>query len=569
MLIGYLITLATVTASLLLLGFAYLEKRRHSFRIPASINRYSVLILGFIFIFFILFALLYVHPVEQLYFDENIYQGIALNILHSGNALWCQYGTGQLSQCYIAELYHDIVGYDVFIAAAFAIFGSSAAVAFGLQLLMGALSIVGVYLLAAVLTERKEVPIIASLVMATIPELFIWSRTQAVPDLPFMTLTVFTAFFFVLFARKPNTLRLGMFCFSLILTLYTRTEGELLLPIFVVFYFILGSEGIKKTFAQRMHTLKRALDSPEVLLVVLVFTMLLLPLVYYSVTELQSPSYGNSAGQSLFSFGNFLQNIGPNSQFLLGMTQAYPIISTVNLLPLAVIGALSILLYEKTKNRFAVMLITLALFLSYFLFYPFFYAGSVGYGVDVRFILQILPFLAVLAGFGVMGIGQLIDSGVERAAKHRKATVRYAIYGILTVALVVVPFAYYAPYVTIPTNQMPQESYPLNATAFFYNNYTAVPTSCLVFTFTPDLWFQYNRSAAQIGYLGGANQSITDSFKNYSCYVLDYDYWCTVPPYQNTLCSSLLSRYATTPLASESNGRGSQFAFYRLLNYSP
>ncbi len=570
MLLGYIITLVTVSAFALLLAFIYASRKALREVLSEGINRYSVAGLVLILVFFTVFALLLVHPVEQLYFDENIYQGIALNILHSGNALWCQYGTGYLGTCFVNQLYHDIVGYDVFIAIAFAIFGSNAQTAYALELLVGGLSIIGVFLLASVLTRRREVPVFSALVFSMIPELFIWSRTQAVPDMPFMMLTVFTAFFFVVLAKRPRNGTLAMFLMSLVLVLYTRTEGLLLLPAFALLYFLLGKDGIRKTLRDKLALLKVGLSEPASLVLVLLFVFMLLPVLYYSITELRAPSYGNSSSQSLFSLANAQQNLPANLQFITAISNTvYPEISSVNLVPLAVAGAAALLFFTSKRNRFGVLAFLGVLTVSYLLFYPFFYAGSYNYGVDVRFVLQTLPFLAVFAGFGIFGIGTAIHYLISKKAKRRVNAIKYSIYAVLVVALVAYPFTVYSPLITIPPGQMPQESYPNNATSFFYSNYNAVPSNCLVFSFTPDLWYQYGRSAAQIGYISGANQSITESFKSYSCYVLDYGYWCTVPPYQDTVCKNAISAYNLSVLASQPNSHGSSFAFYRLVNYSP
>ncbi len=573
MLIGYIITLVTLASFVLMLAFAVRDRRDLSRILKFGINRYSAAALVIIVLLFALIALLFIHPVEQLYFDENIYQGVALNILHSGNALWCQYGTGYLQSCYVNQLYHDIVGYDVFIAVTFALFGAGAQTAYALQLFAGIISIIGVFLLVSVLSDRKEVAVFSAAVFASIPELFIWVRTQAAPDVPFMMFTIISSLFFVVLAKKPSFNKMMMFFMSLILVVYTREEGLLLIPAFALLYIAFGNSGIRRNAKDKISIAKHALSEPLPLIGITVFILFLMPILYYSALELQSPSYGNSSNQALFSLANFENNIQPNIGFITATSDTvYPEVPSALLVPLAVVGAIAIAFYGKWKNRFGMLLLLGVLAFSYFIFYPFFYAGAYNYGVDVRFVLETLPFVAVLSGFGIFGIGAAIIYLIQRMVKRHVRTVilSTAVYSVLLATLVVYPFYVYAPKITIPSSQMPQESYPSNATSFFYSNYNAVPSNCLVFSFTPDLWYEYNRSAAQIGYLSSANQSVSESFKqNYSCYVFDYDYWCTVPPYQDTLCSNIMSKYNTSVIASQSNGRGSYFAFYRLLNYSP
>ena len=75
MLLGYEIALAGVYASLILmLAFIVMDRRELRVLLRKHISRYSLAALALILAFFLIVSLLYVSPVEQLYFDENIYQ---------------------------------------------------------------------------------------------------------------------------------------------------------------------------------------------------------------------------------------------------------------------------------------------------------------------------------------------------------------------------------------------------------------------------------------------------------------------------------------------------------------
>ncbi|MDE1846354.1 MAG: hypothetical protein KGH53_03690, partial [Candidatus Micrarchaeota archaeon] len=110
LLIGYIFTgaLTFLLASLLFLIFR--SRKELLSTISHTLDKKTLLVLLGSLLFFLVFSLLFVIPTEQLYFDENIYQGIAINILSHGNALWCQYGTGFLTTCFNNALYHDIIG---------------------------------------------------------------------------------------------------------------------------------------------------------------------------------------------------------------------------------------------------------------------------------------------------------------------------------------------------------------------------------------------------------------------------------------------------------------------------
>src|SRR5271168_1086050 len=140
MIIGYALTAAYIILLAAFVGSAILSRSEIVKAFKGRVSRLTCIIAVLIVAFFVIFSILYVHPVEQLYFDENIYQGIALNILHSGNAVWCQYGSAYAVQCPNSQIYHDPVEWSFYLAIAFLFFGPGIATAYGLQLLTGALS---------------------------------------------------------------------------------------------------------------------------------------------------------------------------------------------------------------------------------------------------------------------------------------------------------------------------------------------------------------------------------------------------------------------------------------------
>ncbi|MCL5239696.1 MAG: glycosyltransferase family 39 protein [Candidatus Marsarchaeota archaeon] len=576
LLLGYAITGAVYASFLLLLACVYMARKDISGLLRRGIDRYSLAILAAVIAFFLIFALVYVSPVEQLYFDENIYQGIAINILHNGNALWCQFGTGHLTSCSANALYHDPVGWSAFLAIAFAIFGIGIQTAYALELLCGVLSILFIFLLASVMWERRGFAAVAALAMSVMPGLFIWSRTQADFDLPFMMLAILTFFFFMVFVRKKGIYTLGAFAFSLSLTAYMRIEAILLVPLFALLLVLFGEQGVKRVLRERLSMIKQVmLDNTKVLLLLLAFILLLLPQVYYVAVQAQQPSYGQPSSQAVVSLSNFMSNIGTNSRFLVGLINGslyYPAAFHYAIFPLALVGVAVLLLRRKLVNRFGTLLMLGLWFLAYFLFYTAFYAGSVTYGVDSRFMLQILPPLCLLAAYALIGIGDAAAMAMSRFRKNARiregnGAAFYAVLTVASIVLLVLPFAFLAPTVALPPSEMPQQAVILNAMNTFYNSYNAVPANCLVFSFTPDIWYEVNRSSAQIGYLMASNQTIHDEISSYSCLVLDYGYWCVVPPYHSTTCAYALNHFKLenlTPVSPNNTG----VAFYRILNYS-
>ena len=317
-LFGYVVTAIVAASFLALMASIIFGRKEIGSAIKPYIGNNSVNALTLILVFFLLFSVFFVSPVEQLYFDENIYQGIALNILHNGNAVWCQYGSAYVQSCPFSEIYHDPVGWSVFIAMAFALFGVSIGTAFALQLLVGLLSIVGVFLLSTALFKRNDIPIVAAAFMALNPQLFIWSRTQAVIDLPFMMLTIFTFFFFVLFLRKRSLWTFSMTVFSLALVAYTRIEAFILVPILIILYFLSGEKRLTANLRNGIELFYKRKGSLKFFILAVLLLVLLAPQALYIVSQAKTGDYGQTSGSSIFSLSSLQTNLFPNMQYFLG-----------------------------------------------------------------------------------------------------------------------------------------------------------------------------------------------------------------------------------------------------------
>ncbi|MEM3859929.1 MAG: glycosyltransferase family 39 protein [Candidatus Micrarchaeaceae archaeon] len=572
--IGYETTLAVSATFALLLFSIYFGRRDLAVALRRGINKYSLLFLFLILAFFLAFSLLFVHPAEQLYFDENIYQSIAMNILHHANALWCQFGTGYVDKCYANALYHDPVGWTLFIAIAFALFGIGTATAFNLELLVGALSIMAVFLLASALFENKELAVLGTFVFALSPELFIWSRSMADIDLPFMMLSAFAFFFFVVFAKNRNRKTLAMFLFAVVLAAYMRVEAMLLIPLFMLLFFVFGENSVKETFRMSVSEVKRVInEDAKTLAIVLIAIVLLLPQIHYFAIEASltfvpgSSNYGPTMGEGVISFGNFIKNILSNTEYVMGLISGkntypteFPLLET----PLAILACILLLFDKKYRNKFG-MLALLGLWpLMYFAFYTSFYAGSATYGVDVRFMLQLLPGMSLLTAFSAYEIARYLSSikGVKRVNT-------YLTIAAIAAVLFALPFAAISSAITLSPSQMPQQRQIYPVMQDFYKMYDAVPANCLVFSSTPDIWYEVGRPAAQESYIFSTNQTTASELSQFNCFVFDYGYWCTVPPQYSGICQTVITSFKTKVLATNETPDGINVTYYELLNYTP
>ncbi|HUC38563.1 MAG TPA: glycosyltransferase family 39 protein, partial [Candidatus Acidoferrum sp.] len=549
--------------------------------LSSVVNRYSLLILLLILVFFVAFSILFLPKTELIFFDENLYQGTALNILNNGNALICWFGTQYVHSCFSTELSFDPAGWPFLIAVAFKLFGIGNTTTYNLELFLGALSITSLFFISGALTNRKEAGPIAAAIFVLVPELFIWSNTLANPDMPFLAFACVTILLFLIFIKKSSKRTLLPFVFALVFTIYLRVEAVLLVPALLGAFLVLGDRGIKETFRRKIaEVYKKVVSDSRLLLLLVVFVLLIEPQIYTTfatTAELQANAafylYPNTP---IFSPSYVAHNLSVDLSFLAGMIKAYPIIFIPNITILAVVGIALSPMQKKDKRRFAVILVLAGLFLIYFVFYLFYFSGSVFVGNAVRYLLILYPPLAILAALGILGTGDLLSRFT------RKERMRYAIYGILVLLLFAVPFALAIPFLTHPT--FSSLNYPVNnVTAnlpgvnpyttnysktdldFIENNYQLVPNKCLVVSALPSVWFMLNRSSA---YLPNTDIFTNSSYSGYGCYYLDYDFWCTVSPYNSTICNFYTTNYKLKVVATESTGRQSNFTLYQILNYT-
>lgn len=586
--IGYADTIACSIALIGFMAFLIISRNEIYDVLSKRINRYSLLCLVIILAFFILFSIFFLKKTELIFFDENIYQSEALGIISHGSGLICWYGTAHVNKCFLSQLGFDPAGWPFTIAIAFELFGSSLSTSYNLELLIGALSILSVFLVSSLLTNRKEVAILSAAVFSLTPMLFVWSKTLANPSLPFMMFATLTSFFFMLFIKKPSKNTVALLAFSLILTIYMRIEAILLVPIFIICFFAFGNSSLEKNIKERSKLLKETAKRPSskryLMILIAMFILLIEPELYVLVST--GPEVHANAvfylGPNVtnFSFSNFASNIGINLSYLLGLIEKYPIIFLPNLTILGFLGAAFLLLRKDYQDRTAILSFLLLFFLGYFIFYDFYWAGSVLAGTSVRFMLILCPPLAILSAFGIQGLGDTLLNGLRRTKRaflERKT--RYAVYIVLTLLIFAAPFYGSIPFLTNPNynyegyptlNNIPQSNpyqmiYPNRSLSFIYKNYQLVPSSCLVFSELPYVWYDLNRSSAipQV-----ANSSYPTG--NYSCYAFDYDWWCTIKPYNTTICNPFLSRYKLKVLATESSGIGNtNYTIYQIMNYTP
>ncbi len=559
------------------------------------INKYSLVIISFIILFFLLFSILFLKKIELIFFDEQIYQSIALNFLKHGTASLCIYATSNLNKCYLSTIQFDPLGYPVILAIAFKLFGSNQLIAYNLELLFSSMTILLIFLSSSILTGKQEIGIISSLIYALIPEVLIWSKTPANPNIPFTMFFSLSLLFFAIFIKKKNIKLLYLFLFSLVVTIYIRIEAILLIPIFLLGFILLNKEISDFQILKNKHAI----------IAFIIFLILILPEIIFifiakynlkkneAFINLFIKSVSFNQGSSilntqigLFSTKYFVNNIITNIRFLFGFIKIYPIIFLPSITLFAIFGLIFSIIYSKSYskyNSFRLAIFLEIIFLVYFIFYSFYFSGSVILGGSVRFMLITYPILSILAGLGVYMMSLLIFRKISEAKKIVAGKLYINNYTIFLICIIIILIAFVEPFIkSIPFIQNPNYNYPdfpmkLNTTtensiysmaylnrsiSFINDNYLTVPNNCLVFSETPYLWYNLNRSSAIPGIT-----LLNTNIKNYNCYIFDYSSFCSYPNI-STECNKFLSQYKTKIIVSENNGNLPRFALYQILNFS-
>ncbi len=90
----YLFTIGITLAFVGMLATIFLSRRDISSVLRESgLRRKHVLMLALIVIVFVSAEIAIVKPTQQLFFDDVIYQGMAQQLIHTGQAVMCNYGT--------------------------------------------------------------------------------------------------------------------------------------------------------------------------------------------------------------------------------------------------------------------------------------------------------------------------------------------------------------------------------------------------------------------------------------------------------------------------------------------
>ncbi|MCL4373742.1 MAG: hypothetical protein M1360_02570 [Candidatus Marsarchaeota archaeon] len=570
MMLEYLLTTGIIIAFVGLVLGAILDRRNIAEILRKHrIGKFQISMAIAITVLFVVVALVLVKPTQQLFFDDAIYQGMALDLIHTGQAFMCDYGTP--SACYIGEVFHEPIGTSLNFAIAFVVFGVRRIVAYGTMLFLAALAVFISFFAASLITKNNRIGYFTALFMALSPIMLVWAFPTT-SDMPTLTYSLISLFFVLIFMNGKNIFSLSNALLSMALLAYMKVFAILYVLIFILIYLILDDRNFVHSLKNNYDMLKKHILDTRVLVVLLIFIIAIAPEVFYAAYEFQNGSYGatliqNSCNPSAppmnytgtLTFDNFKYNFCANVLFWFDNYSYVYIMQPALFTIFAIIGVVSMLFGKQRKELAAIGI----WFIVLFVIYTAFYAGGVIYGVDWRFMLSLVFQVSFFSGIGAWFIYENIGRSLKIKKLGRKPKAALAIVAIvLLLAAIFYPLFALAPKLSINPSSIMQAGNARFDENFIYTNISAIPSDCLVFTYVPYLFNINNRSAAQMFYL--FNDTFMSSAEStYSCLVIDDGYWCNTP---NNMCTSAMAEYKTSPLKTATYAKnGFTFGFYRII----
>ncbi len=462
---------------------------------------------------------------HRIYYDEDIYENVALNILWEGRAQMCNEGILEAGtfRCDASEYNKEPNAFPFLLSLAFRITGARESAAHTVNHLVFALGAVAIFWVSAMLFGRLSAGIGGALVYTLTPQNLLWGATVAAEPgaASFAALGVGA---FVLFCRRPSW-RTGLFSASaLAFASQFRPESGLVLAVAGTLVLLLARDLLRR---------------PALWATALLTLALLVPQLAH-LWAVRHEGWG-SGESGKFSLVFARENLGPNVRYYSG-GRDFPRLYTA----LALVG---LVLPGRRRESLSILVWFLLLF---GIFIPF-YAGSYRYGADVRFSLMSAAPLAVLAGGG---IGWLVDLSRQLRPDSR-------LLASLGSLLVVYAASAYLPF----TRAIGQESWASRADhAAALRMVVEVPEDSILLTHNPGMIQVMGRSAVQTSVASYQPDRVDEFFHRFPGGVyFHYNFWCNVnDTVQNEFCRKVLASFKTRVVLEESSGFY-RFVLYRLL----
>ena len=280
----YLYTLGIIVAFIGLISGAILDRKNIGRVLKAhKLDRKKLLLAVGIAALFVAFELATVKPTQLLFFDDAIYQGMAQNLLHMGQAWMCDYGTPMT--CYTGEIFHEPIGLSFNFAAAFALFGVKLWVAHAAELAMTTLAVFMTFFVALLLLKDLKAAYFSELLMALSPVVLVWAMPTN-SDMALLAYSLIALFFLLVFVERKSRIGLMNALLAVSLTLYIKVFAAVYIPLFILIYLALDDKNIVASLKKNMKRVSTYIMDTNTLVVLLIAVIVLAPALNFAAMEL-------------------------------------------------------------------------------------------------------------------------------------------------------------------------------------------------------------------------------------------------------------------------------------------
>ncbi len=472
-------------------------------------------------VFAVLAAALIPPATHRIYYDEQIYQSIGLNIAYEGEAAMADEAVIRYGEytCYLGEYNKQPNAWPYLLSLVFRAFGPHEWLAYAANNALFGLAAVAVFCVGWLLFDSARAALFAGLAFVCIPVNLQWANTTAV-EVSTAAFAAFAVLAVVMFTRRPATPHLFL---ATALTAYAvqfRPEALLLLPVCGLLVLLRRPGTLAEPRFWACAALFLALTAAH----------------WCHLYAVRGEDWGSSGMKLGTAFLG--ENLRVNGLYYL-RNERFPV-----LLSIAALGGL------LARRRWRETLPVAVWFLLMAGIFLFFYAGSYQYGADIRFSLVSYAPLAILAGWG-------LHRGAQVAARAGVPWAR-----VVALLLLAGTFVYFLPQV----RAVGDEAWHARADHRFAVEFAELaPEHSMVYSHDPCIFLMHGQSASQMFMLTPDSdlEYLRQRFPG-GLYV-HYGFWCVIDdPEQGRFCGRILDVFDCEAVASRCE-REYEFVLYRVL----
>jgi len=345
------------------------------------------------------------------YLDELSYVQTAKNILIRGKPLICSYSGYQSETCRFND---KAIGYSYLLTLVYLFSGVGLNVSYIVNLLLGTLTILMIFLTSYILFKDEQASLYSSLILALFPLHIIFSRTLET-NISSTFFVLSTLFCFVLYLQIKNMKTKLLTISLMVFSVYLRPENLIIIPVFFL---------IDLFFLIKLKTPIKNFLVPLIILIILISPVLIQSFlsVYQSILFGRATPLAPIEGGT-FSMNYFLKNYRILNKFKDGIF--YPFLFNIFFF----IGAF---LCIKQPKKFGLLILFFTIFYSLIL---------ISYmHLHLRYLLTPLILFILLSGYGFSSIISIISSNFNKNSKKQSNNILISLLVFLSIIIILFSF---------------------------------------------------------------------------------------------------------------------------------